>query len=724
MPPLSTFLSVCKDATTADTSLPPSSQERTLPSSSPMSLDWTGLGSESPMPVDSRSPSPTVRAARARILAGVNHLGLTLQDELRGEIGSVPAASNQTQTARPQAWPMNALSGDRGTQEDEATDYFAFFSSPPVLVDPPHYRNHVLQGAPRNEPPLPVPTNYLFGHAEEREPMTQSNDPRDIYHGELPYDPAPLDHSRKPRKRLWLGSPDPEDVLRGQRRARPQNSTPLWLSRARLTGGGCDDSDPWGNQLREQELREEGQTIPAFIPVTASTPANPVHAANIRLCSRLGRAPDGYQYAELQPGGTAGETDARQRKRPGTCPSTDPEDEQEPEPLPNTEQGAWSEAELMEARQRSLRQAMEERTGYEAGARPTCPNQTHGAGPSGPRYAREAYGAETDEGRRNPRDELSSRAPTYYGDYTRNRGRGLPSGPPDTPGTCWNDYDVLRRPRPNAPLSDFVPLPNTRAARYMANNGLGHRREPPPLLPQRSPVSQMPNLQHPQPYPSRSGPASGHWPMDEDRENGRLSSASNQRLRPSAHEPAADDMPTREQERDYGDYDGWPQEDGEILPSALCIGDTEENMGPTDVPTGGFPRVHRDDPEAPYGGMATDWLREMWSDPPHTIVFADVYNYRYTEDDAYNRRIADNLRRRLESITEETDFDVVPPEPEEGAGTRTRDLPTLWAIRGLTPDGVARALARRVWSFPSITFFTSPRSTTVTLSSVTLTKEP
>ncbi len=101
----------------------------------------------------------------------------------------------------------------------------------------------------------------------------------------------------------------------------------------------------------------------------------------------------------------------------------------------------------------------------------------------------------------------------------------------------------------------------------------------------------------------------------------------------------------------------------------------------------------------------------MWSDPPNTDVLVNIYNYRYSEDDSLNRRVAVALQRYMERITGEQGFDVVPPEAEADPRSRTRERPATWVIRGLTPAGVASATARRVWSFNELSFFTTPRTT-------------
>ncbi|KAI0715543.1 hypothetical protein C8T65DRAFT_738626 [Cerioporus squamosus] len=64
----------------------------------------------------------------------------------------------------------SALDINRARHADHATDYFAFFSTPPILYDPPHYHKHVLPGqqSANTDDDVPIASNYRFGHAAER----------------------------------------------------------------------------------------------------------------------------------------------------------------------------------------------------------------------------------------------------------------------------------------------------------------------------------------------------------------------------------------------------------------------------------------------------------------------------------------------------------------------------------------------------------------------------
>ncbi|KAI0685172.1 hypothetical protein C8T65DRAFT_701696 [Cerioporus squamosus] len=742
-------LSICKATPVAGdaVSLPPSSVETTPShsattqarsaelSSSPLSLDWTGEGAESPSPLESASPSPTIRAAHARSQTTANRLGLNLHGG-RVENKRVDLTNNDQRTAIPPANGPNVLSGDRAAQEDDVTDYFAFFSSPPTLVDPPHYRNHTLQGAPRDENPLPIHTDYRFGHAEERATPNQPalDDPVAIYRGEHPYPPSSIDQTRTARKRLWQGSPNPEDVQRGQRRARRPSSTPTWRNGGGPTADVCDASNPWTSFREGQTGSLRGHSdVPTFIPVMASTPAHLVRSpGTTSLAARAqlsGNAHTMHSHSEtrndssiLRPAPTRPSRnstdnhpqighqgsyaqpmtiDARDHKPADNhdqprrdkgkgrarAVSVSTEDEQGPELLPNTEQGAWSEAELLEARQMSLRQAMEDRQ-RTGGALSSCfLDQTNGAGPSGTGRVHDAYERHQDGQDGSRRDEYTSRTPMYQNDEPSYRSRPHP-GPSEATQTRQYDYTPRRNARPRAGTSEFVPLPNTRAARYLADDAAGKGWNAPTFSPQRSPMSGIINTHQTLPRPtrlsrsSRSVRADDRRGGDESKENHDEPASEprrNRRNRDSTHDEeqhyndnhdlrarsfARDDL--RAHDRSYDRDEGeWNHEDSEALPSALRADHAINNIEPMDVPEGGFPTIYRDDPETSVRGVATEWMWEMWSDPPNSVVLLEIFNYRYTEDDTYNRRILDCLRRAFEWIAEETTFDIVPPEPED-----------------------------------------------------------
>ncbi|TFK80200.1 hypothetical protein K466DRAFT_605538 [Polyporus arcularius HHB13444] len=283
---------------------------------------------------------------------------------------------------------------------------------------------------------------------------------------------------------------------------------------------------------------------------------------------------------------------------------------------------------------------------------------------------------------------------------------------PRDPGReAWSSLPMRRE------HSAFAPIPNTRAAQYMAEHAPQSQQTLSPSRQRRSllPHSANHNYTSPRPTPTRERTRGDtiygeNFPPSPNEERWDATRDENAMQYENSEQHEGGDL--RDFEYDQAG-DNWCSEEGDLLPTVLRSNDHGMRFEPTDEPEGGFPVIHRDDPEAGLRGMATDWIREMWTDPPNSVVLVDVFNYRYSEDDAYNRRVEENLRRAFEFISDESGFDVVPPEPEDGARTRARNLPTLWAIRGLTPDGVARALERRTWSFPSISFHTSPRSTPI-----------
>ncbi len=268
------------------------------------------------------------------------------------------------------------------------------------------------------------------------------------------------------------------------------------------------------------------------------------------------------------------------------------------------------------------------------------------------------------------------------------------------------------RPGPQSARSrsEFVPFPNTRAAEYLTTIGsrLQASRQP-------ETDARRPPLQYDPSLRAESGrdrllQNDGGF----DHENQLWSGGADARDAWTNGPDYGENANEHDGDWDQDEADGWEQqEDGEVLPSALRDEAPRNDAIPTPVPSGGFPSIHRDDPESAVRGMALEWMREIWSDAPNSDVLVHVYNYRFTDNDTLNRRVAEALRWVFEVITGESGFDVVPPEPEEGLRQRQRDLPCIWAIRGLTPRGTAAATDRGTWSFEAISFIASPRSTTM-----------
>ncbi len=150
--------------------------------------------------------------------------------------------------------------------------------------------------------------------------------------------------------------------------------------------------------------------------------------------------------------------------------------------------------------------------------------------------------------------------------------------------------------------------------------------------------------------------------------------------------------------------------DDDNLPEAVRRGGTTqegEDESPTPIPFEGDPEVHRHDPEAHLRGMSDNWVQAVWADPSDTSITLSTFNPRYTRSYGTNRRTASDLRRFITQITGETLFLVI--APDQAPGYRGRG-PVEWAITGLTRGGVDTLLRRRVWSFPSITFFPHRRA--------------
>ncbi|KAI0697479.1 hypothetical protein C8T65DRAFT_698094 [Cerioporus squamosus] len=375
---------------------------------------------------------------------------------------------------------------------------------------------------------------------------------------------------------------------------------------------------------------------------------------------------------------------AKTSKGKGRATRLDSEDEGEDEQPEGKQDDGWNEAEVLEARQRSLRQLLRDRAGA------VDHHQEEDV-------FRDAWGSGVPYDSDVPfsRSRVSGRA----GPSGARQGAEEPRVAREFETQEWSASSGLRRGFPaQSGVSrerSFLPLPNTRAEEYVRHRGgrtwADREME---QLPQRSPASQIGGLRR---------PATMAW------QSRSMEAIRTPRPRaPTILEGLAD--PFRMQEVEHGEWD--QQEDGELVPTIMQGGAYGEDR-PTETPRGGFPLVHHDDPETRIRGMALDWVREMWGDPPHSVVMLDIFNYRASDDDSLNRRIEEAVRTNVQVTTGEVDFDVVPPEPEQDVSLRTRDRPTRWAIRGLTRRGVECMLERRVWSYRSITFFTSPRATSI-----------
>ncbi|KAI0719517.1 hypothetical protein C8T65DRAFT_736464 [Cerioporus squamosus] len=601
--------------------------------------------------------------------------------------------------------------------------------------------------------------------------------PHEVYSGEPPANPLRANESRNSKKRFWTGSPNPEDIQRGLRRMRAAETTPPLANRAGLANIGSNPWNRSERRRgvhagtnRVFIPNEVSTPVPSSLPRsrdvslplhvnTSGCPPTPHDNANTPeppgrqelMSTPLVSTPRSYgrpatadynMDVDIEDRSSPEHEECKRRraktskgKARATRFDVDEDETTSYRPLPECNDD-WDESELLEARQQSLRQTLRDRAERDR-------QYLEEESPAVVRSRADAYDMDTQYHR--------SRVNGVAGPSGARAGAEEPHEARDFETQEWripsgHRQGALPRDSASRAQSSFLPLPNTRAEEYARRNGdrtWADRYDV--RMPQRSPVSRVNGLQRtaspawrePTPRGSRtSGRRSAAHEL-ENQENqeppllsqtGRRSREMTAREEPTwsgrghatrdGRDNGREDAPWRGATSFGADYDmdenrDWDeQEDGELVPTVMQGGAYGEDR-PTAPPPGGFPRLHHDDPEHHLRGMALEWTREMYTDPPNSIVMVDVYNYHASDDDSYNRRVEEGIRTNFQEITGEYDYDVVPPEPEQDSNIRTRDRPTRWAVRGLSPEAVARALERRVWSFRSISFFTSPRATSI-----------
>ncbi|TFK80561.1 hypothetical protein K466DRAFT_605231 [Polyporus arcularius HHB13444] len=149
-------------------------------------------------------------------------------------------------------------------------------------------------------------------------------------------------------------------------------------------------------------------------------------------------------------------------------------------------------------------------------------------------------------------------------------------------------------------------------------------------------------------------------------------------------------------------------QDVEMVPTAVARGPAAADV-PTlaDDPQDRRWEVHYDDPERLVCGQSDDWQRELWKDS--TVVMFTAYNYRYTTNGVVNRHVESAVTSITAFVTGETNFNVVPPDPDRVNTVNVRDLPFTWGIRGLSADGAARMTAAQVASTKDVSIIIYPK---------------
>ncbi|KAI0718609.1 hypothetical protein C8T65DRAFT_737251 [Cerioporus squamosus] len=250
----------------------------------------------------------------------------------------------------------------------------------------------------------------------------------------------------------------------------------------------------------------------------------------------------------------------------------------------------------------------------------------------------------------------------------------------------------------------FSPIPNTKAWEYRRDL----RRDQTRRAEEDEDELEVPRLS------VRGGelPVRAHTPRPSARSHAETATRS---------EPSRDANPAFDN-RNQNYVEGWRDEtsgdmqvdgredwrDFEMIPSAVAQGPHDEDAPAlAENPRERRWEVYFDDPERLVSGQSVAWQREMWKD--QTVVIFTAYNYRYTTNGVVNRHVESAVTAMTTAITGESNFNVVPPDPDQQRILNPRDLPFTWGIRGLSAAGAARMTAVRVASSRGVSIITYPR---------------
>ncbi|KAI0754832.1 hypothetical protein C8Q80DRAFT_1117417 [Daedaleopsis nitida] len=134
---------------------------------------------------------------------------------------------------------------------------------------------------------------------------------------------------------------------------------------------------------------------------------------------------------------------------------------------------------------------------------------------------------------------------------------------------------------------------------------------------------------------------------------------------------------------------------------------------PLPTPTGGWPTLHRDDPEAVIRNIAAPWVDTVWKTAPLSMVLVEPFNANHSTNLRVNRLIAAALKGAITAITGAVDFQLIPPELAPGINPSDKMAPVTWAIRDLPEDATRTLVAGKVWSLRTISFIVHPRAFTM-----------
>ncbi len=154
----------------------------------------------------------------------------------------------------------------------------------------------------------------------------------------------------------------------------------------------------------------------------------------------------------------------------------------------------------------------------------------------------------------------------------------------------------------------------------------------------------------------------------------------------------------------------WQEPKSARIPSILMKEESvEDTPVVVDSPHSDRWTVHQSDPEEMYAGMSMEWMKAIWGDDKPSVLFT-VFNYRFTKNRETNCHIETCVTSLTRQLTGETDFHVVPPDPEWRQELRPRELPYLWVIRGLSEEAAWEMVKAHVISTRGVSIITHPKT--------------
>ncbi|KAI0706716.1 hypothetical protein C8T65DRAFT_696189 [Cerioporus squamosus] len=121
------------------------------------------------------------------------------------------------------------------------------------------------------------------------------------------------------------------------------------------------------------------------------------------------------------------------------------------------------------------------------------------------------------------------------------------------------------------------------------------------------------------------------------------------------------------------------------------------------LPASGVAPLHLDDPEALLKGLAAERVHVIFRQPQSTMVLVRIYNGGVPR--AHNvKQQSDALAEAITTITNATDFIIVPPAQSWNHELSQQDQPMTWLVLRLVAAHVRTLVRQLLWSSHRISF--------------------